>query len=90
LRMVMTCALPALVLSISGRRFRIMHALIAAFCPKQYGWPGCPRWSSLVIGQSLSSSIRCHLDRLRLPTMRSTAFGVWEEGQAARAPGTVH
>ncbi|MEQ2181893.1 hypothetical protein GOODEAATRI_016333 [Goodea atripinnis] len=65
LRTVMTCALPALVLTISGWRFRIMPALFAAFCPERCRWPGCPQWSSLLTGRSLSSRIRGRLVRLR-------------------------
>ncbi|MEQ2184720.1 hypothetical protein GOODEAATRI_011037 [Goodea atripinnis] len=62
LRTVMTCALPAFMLTISGRCFRIMPALIAAFCPERCSWPSCPQWSSLL---PLSSRIRWRLDRVQ-------------------------
>ncbi|MEQ2184697.1 hypothetical protein GOODEAATRI_010727 [Goodea atripinnis] len=75
LRTVMTCALPALVLTISGRCFRIMPALTAAFCPERCVWPGCPRRSSLLTGRSLSSRICCRLDKPR-PRRRGSAADV--------------
>ncbi|MEQ2163643.1 hypothetical protein GOODEAATRI_032352, partial [Goodea atripinnis] len=79
-RTVMTCALPALVLTISGRCFQIMPALIAAFCPERCGWPGCPRWSSLLTGRSLSSRIRCRLDRVRPPRNGLLKMCPWHLG----------
>ncbi|MEQ2162826.1 hypothetical protein GOODEAATRI_023882 [Goodea atripinnis] len=33
--------------------------------PRAVWWPGCPWWSSLLTGRSLSSGIRCRMDRLR-------------------------
>ncbi|MEQ2161026.1 hypothetical protein GOODEAATRI_005431 [Goodea atripinnis] len=88
----MTCALPALVLTISGRRFQIMPALIAAFCPERCGWPGCPRWSSLLTGRALSSRIHCRLDRVWPPRNGLLRMCPWRLGgePSGAGPGTVH